>query len=62
MGNEMKNVARGFKFLWAMFSKTMGNVFHSYGQRILVRSATNLEGLWVAMRAFTHDDANVHAG
>ena len=27
MGNEMKNVARGFKFLWATFSETMGNVF-----------------------------------
>ena len=28
MGNEMKNVARGFKFLWATFSKIMGNVFY----------------------------------
>ena len=32
MGNEMKNVARGFKFLWATFSKTMGNVFSRHGQ------------------------------
>ena len=32
MGNEMKNVARGFKFLWATFSETMGNVFSRHGQ------------------------------
>ena len=32
MGNEMKNVARGFKFLWATFSETMGNVFRNDGQ------------------------------
>ena len=35
MGNEMKNVARGFKFLWATFSKTMGNVFSRHGQCFL---------------------------
>ena len=35
MGNEMKNVARGFKFLWATFSETMGNVFSRHGQCFL---------------------------
>ena len=35
MGNETKNVARGFKFLWATFSKTMGNVFSRHGQCFL---------------------------
>ena len=35
MGNEMKNVARGFKFLWATFSKIMGNVFSRHGQCFL---------------------------
>ena len=38
MGNEMKNVARGFKFLWATFSKTMGNVFSRHGQCFLLLS------------------------
>ncbi len=35
MGNKKKNIARSFKFLWATFFKTMGNEFHSDGQRIL---------------------------
>ena len=38
MGNEMKNVARGFKFLWATFSKIMGNVFSRHGQCFLLLS------------------------
>ena len=38
MGNEMKNVARGFKFLWATFSETMGNVFSRHGQCFLLLS------------------------
>ncbi len=38
MGNEMKNVARGFKFLWAMFSETMGNIFSRHGQCFLLLS------------------------
>ena len=35
MGNKKKNIARSFKFLWATVFKTMGNEFHSDGQRIL---------------------------
>ena len=38
MGNEMKNVARGFKFLWATFSETMGNAFLRHGQCFLLLS------------------------
>ena len=38
MSNEMKNVARGFKFLWATFSETMGNVFSRHGQCFLLLS------------------------
>ena len=42
MGNEMKNVARGFKFLWATFSKIMGNVFSRHGQCFLSLSVSCL--------------------
>ena len=60
MGNEMKNVARGFKFLWATFSKTMGNVFSRHGQCFL---SFVIRGLsvgyacypWVTPVGFTHD-------
>ena len=51
MGNEMKNVARGFKFLWATFSKTMGNVFLRHGQCFLLLSVGYP---WVAPVGFTY--------
>ena len=51
MGNEMKNVARGFKFLWATFSETMGNVFSRHGQCFLLLSVGYP---WVAPVGFTH--------
>ena len=47
MGNEMKNVARGFKFLWATFSKTMGNVFSRHGQCFLLLSVDCASCPWV---------------
>ena len=47
MGNEMKNVARGFKFLWATFSKTMGNVFSRHGQCFLLLSVGCASCPWV---------------
>ena len=47
MGNEMKNVARGFKFLWATFSKTMGNVFLRHGQCFLSLSVGCASCPWV---------------
>ncbi len=45
MGNKKKNIARSFKFLWATFFKTMGNEFHSDGQRILRLRATLFDHL-----------------
>ena len=62
MGNEMKNVARGFKFLWATFSKIMGNVFSRHGQCFLLLSVGYprvVRGLsegcpWVTPVGFTH--------
>ena len=51
MGNEMKNVARGFKFLWATFSETMGNVFSRHGQCFL---SLSVGYPWVAPIGFTH--------
>ena len=47
MGNEMKNVARGFKFLWATFSKIMGNVFSRHGQCFLLLSVGCASCPWV---------------
>ena len=47
MGNEMKNVARGFKFLWATFSETMGNVFSRHGQCFLSLSVGCASCPWV---------------
>ena len=47
MGNEMKNVARGFKFLWATFSETMGNVFSRHGQCFLLLSVGCASCPWV---------------
>ena len=54
MGNEMKNVARGFKFLWATFSKTMGNVFLRHGQCFLSLSVGCASCPWVTPIGFTH--------
>ena len=54
MGNEMKNVARGFKFLWATFSKIMGNVFSRHGQCFLLLSVGYACYPWVAPIGFTH--------
>ena len=54
MGNEMKNVARGFKFLWATFSKIMGNVFSRHGQCFLLLSVGHACYPWVAPVGFTH--------
>ena len=47
MGNEMKNVARGFKFLWATFSKIMGNVFSCHGQCFLSLSVGCASCPWI---------------
>ena len=54
MGNEMKNVARGFKFLWATFSKIMGNVFSCHGQCFLSLSVGYACYPWVTPVGFTH--------
>ena len=54
MGNEMKNVARGFKFLWATFSETMGNVFSRHGQCFLSLSVGYASYPWVTPIGFTH--------
>lgn len=42
MGNKKKNIARSFKFLWATFSKIMGNEFYAYGQRYFTTSPNSI--------------------
>ena len=61
MGNEMKNVARGFKFLWATFSETMGNVFFFFGQCFLALSVGYGSYQWVTPIGFTHGCVLINA-